>query len=221
MELNQIGDAVEIYRGMRLEQRKLAHLPEGCALRDSLEAYEVQNALNARLADLGLGAISGHKIGCTSKVMQEYLKIDQPCSGGIYANTVFHGHGARAHALYCEPGVECEIAVRLGVDLAPEGAPYHKDNVAEAVESQARELVAEGADVIVVGCCATGPFCSAAGFSSFEEGGRRIPVIDPVVVTTKLAESAADLRDGAGLPFTTFAQPSAEDIDRVHALFEE
>ncbi|MFP8877055.1 MAG: aspartate/glutamate racemase family protein [Myxococcota bacterium] len=93
--------------------------------------------------------------------------------------------------------------------------------VAEAVESQARELVAEGADVIVVGCCATGPFCSAAGFSSFEDGGRRIPVIDPVVVTTKLAESAADLRDGAGLPFTTFAQPSAEDVDRVHALFEE
>ena len=92
--------------------------------------------------------------------------------------------------------------------------------VAAAVARQARELVAAGADVIIVGCCGTGPFCSAAGFSSFEAGGRRIPVIDPVVVTTKLAESAADLRNGAGLPFTTFAVPSPEDVDRVHALFE-
>ena len=75
--------------------------------------------------------------------------------------------------------------------------------------------------MIVVGCCGTGPFCSAAGFSSFEAGGRRIPVLDPVVVTTKLAESAADLRNGAGLPFTTFAVPPPEDVDRVHALFED
>jgi len=93
--------------------------------------------------------------------------------------------------------------------------------VAEAVERQARQLVAEGADVIVVGCCGTGPFCSAAGFSSFEADGRRIPVLDPVVVTTKLAESAADLRNGAGLPFTTFAVPPPEDVERVRALFED
>lgn len=135
MEPKQIGEAVEIYCGMRLEQRKLGRLPESCTPEDSIEAYDVQSALNARLAGLGLGAVAGHKIGCTSKVMQEYLKIDQPCSGAIYANTVFHRQGKRAYALYCRPGVECEIAVKLGADLGAGGTPYDRDSVAEAVAS--------------------------------------------------------------------------------------
>jgi 2-oxo-3-hexenedioate decarboxylase/2-keto-4-pentenoate hydratase len=135
MEQQKISEAVEIYRAVRLERRKLAHLPQSCTPRDSAEAYQVQDALNERLADLGLGAVSGHKIGCTSKIMQDYLKIDQPCSGGIYAETVFHELGERAHALYCGPGVECEIAVGLGADLGPQGAPYTKDSVADAVEN--------------------------------------------------------------------------------------
>ena len=132
---DKIDEAVEIYRGMRLEQRKLDHLPASCTPGDAEEAYEVQNALNLRLVYSGLGSVSGHKIGCTTKVMQEYLKIDQPCSGGIYASTVFHERGERAHALYCGPGVECEMAVKLGADLGPTGAPYDKDSVAGAVES--------------------------------------------------------------------------------------
>ena len=121
MKPDKIAEAVEIYRGMRLDLHKLDRLPESCTPGDSIEAYDVQRALNARLADLGLGAVSGHKIGCTSKVMQEYLKIDQPCSGGIYANTVIHERGARDHGAYCRPGVECEIAVRLGATLRGPG----------------------------------------------------------------------------------------------------
>ena len=135
MEPEKISEAVEIYCGMRLEQRRLDRLPESCTPSDSTEAYAVQGALNARLAELGQGPVSGHKIGCTSKVMQEYLKIDQPCSGGIYANTVFHQRGERHHSAYCRPGVECEIAVKLGATLTAEGAPYDKDGVAAAVES--------------------------------------------------------------------------------------
>ena len=135
MEPEKISEAVEIYCGMRLEQRRLDRLPESCTPSDSTEAYAVQGALNARLAELGQGPVSGHKIGCTSKVMQEYLKIDQPCSGGIYANTVFHQRGERHHGAYCRPGVECEIAVKLGATLTAEGAPYDKDSVAAAVES--------------------------------------------------------------------------------------
>ena len=134
MDPNKINEAVEIYCGMRLEQRRLDRLPESCTPGDSAEAYVVQSALNARLAELGLGRASGHKIGCTSKVMQEYLKIDQPCSGAIYANTVFHQRGERRHGLHCRPGVECEIAVKLGTTLTAEGAPYNKEYVAGAVE---------------------------------------------------------------------------------------
>jgi len=135
MEPGKIDEAVEIYHAMRLERRRLERLPASCTPADSGEAYQLQSALNARLADTELGAPGGHKIGCTSKVMQDYLKIDQPCSGAIYANTVFRQKGIRAHGAYCRPGVECEIAARLGATLGAAGAPYDKESVAGAVES--------------------------------------------------------------------------------------
>lgn len=135
MKPDQIVKAVEIYSGMRLNLDKLNELPESCTPGDAAEAYEVQQALNRRLAELGLGPVGGHKIGCTSKVMQEYLNIDEPCSGGIYDNTVFRETGARNHSAYSRPGVECEIAVGLGTNLGAKGRLYDGESVADAVES--------------------------------------------------------------------------------------
>ncbi len=135
MKPDQIAEAVEIYRVMRLDLDKLDRLPESCTPVTAAEAYEVQQALNSRLSELGLGHVGGHKIGCTSKVMQDYLKIDEPCSGGIYANTVFRERGESRHDAYSRPGVECEIAVSLGESLGADGAPYDRESVAGAVES--------------------------------------------------------------------------------------
>jgi len=135
MKPNQIAKAVDIFRGMRLDLDKLDRLPISCTPVNAAEAYEVQQALNSCLGKLGLGAIGGYKIGCTSKVMQDYLKIDEPCSGGIYANTVFREKGERRHDAYSRPGVECEIAIGLGARLGAAGAPYNRESVAGAVES--------------------------------------------------------------------------------------
>jgi len=91
--------------------------------------------------------------------------------------------------------------------------------VADGVVKQARELVTEGADVIVVGCCGIGPFCSVAGLSKVKVGERDIPILDPMMVAMKSAEMAVDLKKGIGLPFTNMALPSEEDFRRVRALF--
>ena len=53
MEPEKISEAVEIYCGMRLEQRQLDRLPESCTPSDSTEAYAVQGALNARSPSSG------------------------------------------------------------------------------------------------------------------------------------------------------------------------
>ena len=132
---DRIADCADLLADLRGSGRQLQYLPIDLRPRTEDEAYQIQLALHERLSTAGHGARVGWKIGCTTKVMQEYLKIDQPCSGGIYANTVFHERGERAHGEYCGPGVECEMAVRLGADLGPAGAPYDKDSVADAVES--------------------------------------------------------------------------------------
>jgi len=91
--------------------------------------------------------------------------------------------------------------------------------VADGVAQQSRELVARGADVIVIGCCGIGPFCSAAGLHSIDVGDRHIPLVDAQMVSLKMAEMSVDVARGIGLPFTSTPRPSAEDVKRVRDIF--
>jgi 2-keto-4-pentenoate hydratase len=99
---------------------------------DEAAAYAVQDALHPLLAER-LGAVAGHKIGCTTPVMQAFLGIPNPCAGAVFERTV-HASPARVrHADFLHVGVECEIVVRLGRDLSPGQAPFDRDAVAGAV----------------------------------------------------------------------------------------
>ena len=98
------------------------------------DGYRIQDALRDLLA-ADFGAPVGYKIGCTSAVMQHYLDIPHPCGGSVFTKGV-HGSGVSLrHSDFVRVGVECEIAVRLGRDLAPPQAPFTADAVAHAIES--------------------------------------------------------------------------------------
>jgi 2-keto-4-pentenoate hydratase len=133
MTPSAIERAAELLAQARLTRRRFGNLPENCRPADISAAYAVQNALHCRLAAAGRGALAGHKIGCTTPVMQRFLGIDHPCAGGVFAPTVQHERGAFRHADFFRVGVECEIAARLARDLPAEGAPYDRSRVAGAV----------------------------------------------------------------------------------------
>lgn len=114
-------------------RRRLAELPQECRPPDLDVAYQVQDALHRRLADGGLGPLAGHKIGCTTAVMQRFLGIDHPCAGGLFASMVQHGKGTLRHDRLVRPGVECEIAVQLATDLPSPGAACDREAAAAAV----------------------------------------------------------------------------------------
>ncbi|MCX5999354.1 MAG: aspartate/glutamate racemase family protein [Chloroflexi bacterium] len=94
---------------------------------------------------------------------------------------------------------------------------------AESVAEVARECVADGADVIVVGCCGLGPLCSAAGFNTLTIGEQRVPVLDPVMIAAKTAEMAVDIKKATGLPIPSrvrnYVLPSKNDWTRVRTVF--
>ena len=122
----------------RLSHRRLAQLDASIRPPDEASAYAVQDQLHELLTLAGLGAVAGHKIGCTTKVMQEFLRIPNPCAGGVFETQV-HGTPATVrHADYVRPGVECEMVVRLGADLPLRQAPFDRETVAAAV----REVMA-------------------------------------------------------------------------------
>lgn len=80
-----------------------------------------------------LGALppAGFKIGATTRQMQDYLGLSGPAAGFVPQSSL-HADGAEFRfADFLNPGVECEIGVRLGRDL-PAG-PTTQDQAAAAV----------------------------------------------------------------------------------------
>jgi 2-keto-4-pentenoate hydratase len=133
MTLSAIARAADLLSAARLERQRLERLPEECRPPDLPAAYAVQDALHARLEAAGCGAVAGHKIGCTTPVMQRFLSIDHPCAGGVLEPTVQHERGTFRHTDFLHVGVECEIAVRLAHDLPAAGAPYSRARVGAAI----------------------------------------------------------------------------------------
>jgi len=115
----------------RLEGSVIGHLPDTLCPRDLADAYDVQDVVHDVLEAAGHGRVTGHKIGCTTPVMQAFLNIATPCAGGVFDTTARTVEGAFRHADFRHVGVECEIAVCLGEDL-PDG-PYDRASVAPAV----------------------------------------------------------------------------------------
>jgi 2-oxo-3-hexenedioate decarboxylase/2-keto-4-pentenoate hydratase len=97
------------------------------------DAYDAQDTLHDRLVERGHGRLAGHKIGCTTPVMREFLGIPSPCAGGIFDHTAHDLEGKFPFDDYRHVGVECEIAVRLGANL--DIGPYDRAEVSGAVAS--------------------------------------------------------------------------------------
>jgi 2-keto-4-pentenoate hydratase len=97
------------------------------------DAYALQAAVNALLAGTRLGVVAGHKIGCTTSVMQSFLGINSPCAGEVFSGTVLRGAGAVARSGYRKLGVECEIAVEIGRDIEPRPEAHTRQSVAAHV----------------------------------------------------------------------------------------
>ncbi|MFC0388080.1 2-keto-4-pentenoate hydratase [Muricoccus vinaceus] len=90
-------------------------------------------ALQFRLAQ-AMGAVppAGFKIGATAPGMRAYLGLEHPCAGFCPAAGIQERAGRFRLADYVRPGVECEIGLRLGHDLA--FGEHDRDSVAGAVE---------------------------------------------------------------------------------------
>lgn len=109
-------------------------IPEEFRPKSLLQAYAVQTKLRALLTAGGMGPQIGWKIGCTTPVMQDYLKIPHPCAGTLYEGTFHNEHAEIPADDYYGLGLECEVAVVLGADLPLIEQGYDMEMVAEAVD---------------------------------------------------------------------------------------
>ena len=83
------------------------------------DAYAVQREyVRLQMQARAVGA-AGHKIGLTTKRMQEMCGIDSPIAGVILKDRVHQSGAVLSASSYGRVGLEFEIAVRLARDLRP------------------------------------------------------------------------------------------------------
>jgi 2-keto-4-pentenoate hydratase len=132
--MDRILEAARAIATARRSRERLGPLAPELVPQDEAQGYQVQRAVHDLLLPQS-GALVGYKIGCTSSVMQDYLKIPHPCAGGVFARGV-HDSGVKLKtADFINVGVECEIAVKLSRDLLPHEQPFTTERVGEAIEA--------------------------------------------------------------------------------------
>lgn len=139
MPMTAVNQAVALLAANRQSPGAFEGLPEACRPADEAEGYAIQHAL-ARRGGVGKDSVAGVKIGCTTSVMQAYMKIDQPCAGTIYRRGVHAVSAELRFADYHRVGVECEIAVQLATALPDLGSPVDIEAVADCVHSCAAAI---------------------------------------------------------------------------------
>ncbi|MGJ4994845.1 2-keto-4-pentenoate hydratase [Bradyrhizobium sp. HKCCYLS3077] len=132
MGADDVLAAAQLIVAARRDRTPLAVLPAHLQPKDEAAGYEIQHEVHWLLAE-HVGDFAGYKIGCTSKVMQDYIGIPHPCAGGVFASGVHASGVALRAADFVRVGVECEIAVRLAKDLLPLDAPFTIAHVGDAI----------------------------------------------------------------------------------------
>lgn len=120
-------NAADIIIAARRAAQGLAPLG-AAAPADEAAGYAIQRVMAERLGAL---PPAGFKIGATGRQMQAYLGIASPIAGFVLATDVLASPATVRFADFIRPGVECEIGVRLGRDIAP--GPCSRDDAAAAV----------------------------------------------------------------------------------------
>lgn len=135
MSTHIVEKAARALSESRLNNRKIGLLDEEIRPMTEKDAYKVQDKLHQIIEKSTGDKVVGHKIGCTTLVMQKFLSIDNPCAGAVFKSTVRNATGVFTFDDLLHPGVECELAVYLKEDLPIINGSYDAGSVIHAIEA--------------------------------------------------------------------------------------
>jgi 2-keto-4-pentenoate hydratase len=143
--------------GARLAAEKVPDLAPADRPGSIADGYAAQAALHDYFRDRTGSALAGWKIGATTASMQTYLGVDGPAYGRVMTSNVYENGAETPASRFCNPGIECEIGMRIGADA--DGAPYTKDTIGalvgtvfpaiEIVENRFGDFLARGTPTLI------------------------------------------------------------------------
>lgn len=118
----------------RVKMQRLPELPPEARPQTPEEAYLCQDFLVDALRRHYGGQFIGYKIACTNKLAQDLLHVSGPFSGRMFSTHIRESPGRLRAADFFMRVMEAEFAFRMGRDLPASGAPYTREQVADAIE---------------------------------------------------------------------------------------
>jgi len=112
----------------------LPHLSADLAPQTPAEAYAIQALIHTHRA-AQTGATAGYKLAYTAYELQQAAGLEEPLFARITANAVQDSPARVDDSNLLNPGLECEVAFRIGRDLPPRDKPYSRDEVIRAIEA--------------------------------------------------------------------------------------
>jgi len=110
--------AAQLLLHARKPGQALTALPENALPADKTQAYAAQAELVSLLSNHS-GKPVGYKVGCTNATARQMLALDSPFSGRCFEKELSASPASIDAATLHMIGIEPEIAVRIGKDLAP------------------------------------------------------------------------------------------------------
>lgn len=136
-------------------------------------AYAVQDAYVAGLIASGGGTRAGYKVGLTTERMQQMCGVDEPIAGVVLRSRMMSSPGEARVADYVHPGLESELAVRIGpdgegIDQVCAAFELVEDNGADYARLSAALIVADNswnAGLVLGPAVAAGDLASLKGLA--------------------------------------------------------
>jgi 2-keto-4-pentenoate hydratase len=127
-------EAADALAVAELERSPIPPLRETWPDLDVVDAYEIQ-LLNIRRRLEAGSSVNGHKVGLSSRAMQEMMGVDEPDYGHLLSDMEVSSERPAPASKYCYPRVEVEVGFVLGDDLPGEGCT--EQDVIDATEAVA------------------------------------------------------------------------------------
>lgn len=133
MDAAAISRCAALIGGARLAAAPVPDLADADRPERIADGYSVQAALHDYFREHTGSTLAGWKIGATTGSMQAYLGVDGPACGRMMSDNVYENGTSLAASGFCNPGIECEIGLRIGADSA--GGAYTRDSVGDIVDT--------------------------------------------------------------------------------------
>jgi 2-keto-4-pentenoate hydratase len=115
----RVTSAADVLRLAELKRAPIEPLVTSYPGIDVEDAYRIQLLNIHRRVSAG-AAVVGHKVGLSSRAMQEMMGVDEPDYGHLLDDMALTGDVPADAERYCQPRVEPEVGFILGADLPGE-----------------------------------------------------------------------------------------------------